>query len=308
MAAKSKSRKGAPKELVRARTQSIEAAFKSRWFLLDFYQRDYVWEEQQVDRLVSDLTRKFREQWSEDDSLSDVRSYDPYFLGPYIIHCEKDKAFLVDGQQRIITLLLLLIYLQRRLTAMRQAANKAAQLHTLIMNDQFGKNVFRVDAEEYADCFNALLNGNNPVFTKAPAAIHRIWRAYLHIEQHFKDKLRGDGLHFFAEWLLNRVSLVVMDAGDRDRAEEMYQAINDTGLRLAPMDLLKRFLLGDADEDPRTLEGTWTEMVTALERVQHGGAFAYVRTVLRARFPEVAHMPGPSLNEACTVPKLVFGL
>jgi hypothetical protein len=298
MAKRNRSSKRTVQDVVRARDQTIEAAFKSQWFVLDFYQRDYVWEETQVARLLSDLTRKFGSQWSEEHALSDVRSYDPYFLGPYIYHAERNKVFLVDGQQRVITLLLLLIYLQRRLSAMPRAAGKAAQLHTLIMKDQFGQTVFRVDAEEYTQCFTALLSGNNPHLEGAPDAVHRIWRAYLLIESHFKDTLDGDALRYFAEWLLNRVSLVAMNAGDRDRAEEMYQSINDTGLRLSPMDLIKRFLLTDADEDPRALEGTWTDMVAALERAQQGSAFAYVRTVLRATFPDIARMPGPSLNDA----------
>jgi len=54
-------------------------------------------------------------------------------------------------------------------------------------------------------------------------------------------ELRGDVLVLFIDWLLYRVSLVVMDAGDRDRAEEMFQSINDCGVRLSPMDHLKRF-------------------------------------------------------------------
>ncbi|WIN00611.1 DUF262 domain-containing protein [Actinoplanes oblitus] len=294
---RNKSGKGEVKELVRARDQSVEAAFSNKWFLLDFYQREYVWEEQQVTRLVNDLSRKFLDQWREYHSLNDVKSYDPYFLGPYIVHSEGSKVYLVDGQQRVITLMLLLIYLQRQLTAMPSAKSKAAQFHTLIMNDRFGKKLFRVDADEYADCFDALLSGRNPHLDNAPEAIRRIWRAYLVIEAHFKEKLRSGALVLFAEWLLNRVSLVAMDAGDRTRAEEMYQSINDTGLRLSPMDLLKRFLLSDA-EDPRAMEGTWTEMVTALEGVERGAAFAYLRTVLRARFPDVAQMPGPSLNDA----------
>lgn len=39
-------------------------------------------------------------------------------------------------------------------------------------------------------------------------------------------------------------------------------------------------------------------MVSNLERVEQGAAFAYLRTVFRARFPEVAQRSGPSLNDA----------
>lgn len=299
MARRNKPNRGDGKDLVRARDQCIEAAFRSKWFLLDYYQRDYVWGEQQVNRLTGDLSRKFSDQWSEEHSASDVRSYDPYFLGPCIVHAgEQDEAYLVDGQQRIITLLLLLIYLQRKLAAMPRAASKAAQLHTLIMTDRFGKKRFRVGVDEYRDCFNDLLNGRNPELGEASPAIRRIWEAYQLIEIHFANQFRGDVLILFVEWLLYRVSLVVMDAGDRARAEEMYQSINDTGLRLSPMDHFKRFILSDAGEDPGALEGMWNTTVTALERTDRGAAFAYLRTVLRARYPQVAHLPGPSLNDA----------
>jgi hypothetical protein len=43
-------------------------------FALDYYQREYVWEEPQVARLMNDLSRKFLAQWSEEHSLHDVSS------------------------------------------------------------------------------------------------------------------------------------------------------------------------------------------------------------------------------------------
>src|SRR5436305_10833132 len=103
------------------------------------------WEEPQVARLMNDLSRKFLAQWSEEHSLHDVSSYDPYFLGPYIVCRADGRTSLVDGQQRIVTLLLLLIYLQRQATAMPKASSKASKLSTLIMSERFGRRTFRVD-------------------------------------------------------------------------------------------------------------------------------------------------------------------
>jgi hypothetical protein len=238
---------------------------------------------------VNDLSRKFQDQWNEEHSLQDVSSYDPYFLGPYIVCTADGRTALVDGQQRIITLLLLLIYLQRQTAGIQKASTRAAKLSTLIMTERFGRRTFRVDVDEYAGCFN--VSGASP-------NAQRIWQAYQFIDLHYPAELRGDVSILFIDWLLYRVSLVVMDAGDRTRAEEMFQSINDCGVRLSPMDHLKRLLLSDADPDPRGLEGTWTAMVSALEGVEQGAAFAYLRTVLRAKFPEAAHGPGPSLNDA----------
>jgi hypothetical protein len=285
------------KKLVSARAQSVDALFKTESFSLDYYQRDYVWEEPQIARLMNDLSRKFQAQRKEEHSLQDVGSYDPYFLGPYIVCTANGRTSLVDGQQRIITLLLLLIYLYRQATAISKA-RVAGKLSTLIMSERFGRRTFRVDVNEYAGCFDALMNDRGFNISDAPPNIKRIWQAYQLIDIHYPAEFRGDVLVLFIDWLLYRVSLVAMDAGDRDRAEEMFQSINDCGVRLSPMDHLKRFLLSDADSDPRQLEGTWTTMVSALENVEQGAAFAYLRTVFRAKFPEVAQGPGPSLTDA----------
>lgn len=286
------------KKLVSAREQSIDALFGTESFALDYYQREYVWEEPQVARLMNDLSRKFLDQWSDEHSLADVKSYDPYFLGPYIICTADGRISLVDGQQRIITLLLLLIYLHRRAAATPKASSKAGKLSTLIMSERFGRRTFRVDVDEYEACFNALLNDRGFDVAGARPPIRRIWQAFQYIDLHCPAQLRGDVLVMFIDWLLYRVSLVVMDAGDRYRAEEMFQSINDCGVRLSPMDHLKRFLLSDAEADPRELEGAWITMVSALDDVEKGAAFAYLRTVFRARFPEAARKPGPSLNDA----------
>jgi Protein of unknown function DUF262/Restriction Enzyme Adenine Methylase Associated len=286
------------KKLVKAHEQSVDALFNTESFTLDYYQREYVWDEPQVARLMNDLSRKFLAQWSEEHTLHDVRSYDPYFLGPYIVCTADGRTSLVDGQQRIVTLLLLLIYLQRQALAMPKTSSKAGKLSTLIMSERFGRRTFRVDVDEYAGCFNALLTGRGFPIDDAPPNVQRIWQAYQLIDIHYPAQLRGDVLVLFIDWLLYRVSLIVMDAGDRDRAEEMFQSINDCGVRLSPMDHLKRFLLSDADSDPRELESTWTTMVSVLEKVEQGAAFAYLRTIFRARFPEAAQGPGPSLNDA----------
>ncbi|GLY02815.1 DUF262 domain-containing protein [Actinoplanes sp. NBRC 101535] len=265
------------KSLVNASAHSVHDLFQPPSFALGYFQREYVWEEPQVEKLMADLSGKFLKQWRAEHSPGDVSGYDPYFLGPFIVYQENGRTFLADGQQRIITLLLLLIFLRRR--------TGSGLLSTLILSEQFGRRTFRVDVNDYADCFDALLHGREFDADGAPPNIRRVWEAYRHIGAHFPDDLHGDVLGLFVDWLLHRVSLVAMDAGDPDRAVEMFQSINDRGVHLSPMDHLKRYLLSDAECDPRMLEGSWGAMVANLERVERGAAFAYVRTVLRSRFP-----------------------
>ena len=82
---------------------------------LDFYQREYSWKEAQVGELLNDLTERFLCEFDQSHERQKVASYRPYFLGPIVTAQRDDTRFLVDGQQRITTLTLLLIYLRQAL-------------------------------------------------------------------------------------------------------------------------------------------------------------------------------------------------
>ena len=86
---------------------------------LDFYQREYSWEEAQVGDLIEDLADRFRNEFDPGHERSDVDSYRPYFLGPIVTVQRDGIRYLVDGQQRITTLSLLLIHLRSSLVRCR---------------------------------------------------------------------------------------------------------------------------------------------------------------------------------------------
>ena len=80
-------------------------------YAIDFYQREYAWQERQVRELIDDLTGKFLDSYEPEHSRHEVEGYGHYFLGPVVISHKRGKRFVVDGQQRLTTLTLFLIYL-----------------------------------------------------------------------------------------------------------------------------------------------------------------------------------------------------
>ena len=81
-------------------------------FDVDFYQREYVWQKKQLEDLMTDLSTEFLKNWAENDTPEKVRSYDPYFMGEIVLsYREGKRSSIIDGQQRITTFTLLLIYL-----------------------------------------------------------------------------------------------------------------------------------------------------------------------------------------------------
>ena len=79
----------------------------SRYFI-PYYQREYKWGKKQILELVEDLSDEFLNNYQADHGLKDVDRYGMYFLGPVIV---TDDKFVIDGQQRLTSLTLVLIYI-----------------------------------------------------------------------------------------------------------------------------------------------------------------------------------------------------
>lgn len=69
------------------------------------YQRPYCWQDQQLAQLLTDIR-------AQKDLCKELSPDLPYYLGSLILHQEGDKLNIIDGQQRITTLVLIASLLQ----------------------------------------------------------------------------------------------------------------------------------------------------------------------------------------------------
>ena len=132
---------------------------------LDFYQREYSWEETQVSELIEDLAGRFIDQHDPDHEREHVLSYRPYFLGPIVTAQRGGVRYLVDGQQRITTLTLLLICSRRWLAETHR--KEADALTSLIFSYSVGQQTFNLNVMEREDCLTAILEDR--ILTLAPS-------------------------------------------------------------------------------------------------------------------------------------------
>ena len=91
-------------------TINLDELLSKNKFKLDYYQREYCWGERQIKDLINDLYNKFKKKHKLSNRLKEVKNYDHYFLGSIIISDKADeegRKFIVDGQQRLVTLSLL---------------------------------------------------------------------------------------------------------------------------------------------------------------------------------------------------------
>ena len=88
--------------------KSIKSLFEAKGadFLIPDYQRPYAWGEDECQTLWDDI---FAFAFPEDDSDKFDRNNDEYYLGPIVtFRNDEGKQEVIDGQQRLTTLMLLL--------------------------------------------------------------------------------------------------------------------------------------------------------------------------------------------------------
>lgn len=142
--------------------RSIKELLQTRSFGIDEYQREYKWESFSVEELVNDLLSKFESYYRPGDEPRKAADYGDYFLGTIIVTSRAGKHFLVDGQQRVTSLTLLLIYLYR--AALDRNLRVTSTIEPLIVSDSFGERKFNLDIQER----NAVMGRCSPARTSPP--------------------------------------------------------------------------------------------------------------------------------------------
>lgn len=139
--------------------RTIKELLQSRPFSIDEYQREYKWGRKNIEELVSDLQDKFEDSYQQGDTPRAASGYASYFLGSIIVTRRGNKNYLVDGQQRVTSLTLLLIYLYR--AAKDRALAVTSTIEPLIFSDNYGEQQFNLDIAERVPVIRALFKGQD---------------------------------------------------------------------------------------------------------------------------------------------------
>lgn len=186
--------------------RTVKELLQSRVFSIDEYQREYKWESKNIEELVSDLREKFEESYRLGDTPRAASGYADYFLGSIIVTKRGDKNYLVDGQQRVTSLTLLLIYLYRAATGL--GLEVTSTIKPLIFSDNYGERQFNLDIAERLPVIRALFNGEDYTADGKNESIRAIMERYREIEAMDLAGELGDGLPSFIYWLIGKVGLI----------------------------------------------------------------------------------------------------
>jgi len=122
---------------------------KNEKFVIPRFQRAYSWQITQCDKL-----------WADIEEFIESNASDPYFFGTIIVDCSEDKElWLIDGQQRTTTFLLLLKALLIKLMDALNSMSDDKDTEKLKAGlegsrDKIIRNLYRADVEERVDILN----------------------------------------------------------------------------------------------------------------------------------------------------------
>jgi hypothetical protein len=264
--------------------RTVRELLANRKYSIDYYQREYKWQRKQVGELIDDLVQKFLDSYAEGDERDAVARYGHYFLGSVIISDKEGQKFIIDGQQRLTTLTLLLIFLHHHLTQ----AEQKGQIADLIFSLQYGHRSFNLDIPERAACMEALYRGEEPPEADGSESVTNVLARYADIESLFPEDVAGTVLPYFADWLIENVHLVEITAYTDSDAYTIFETMNDRGLSLTPADMLKGYLLANVtDAQIRTrANNVWRDRVQALAELGKDEDADGIKAWLRSQHAE----------------------
>lgn len=234
---------------IQGKTRSVRELLSGAKYGIDYYQREYKWQTKQIVELVSDLTGAFLDDYQETHERRDVANYDHYFLGSIVISQRDNERLIVDGQQRMTSLSLLLLYLHNQ----QKGRDDAESVEELIFSKRFGSKSFNLNVPERNDCMEALFDGQPFDTTAQSDSVQNLVGRFNDIDEAFPAEIRDSkALPYFVDWLLEKVHLVEITAFADADAYTIFETMNDRGLSLSNTDMLKGYLLASiTDTDKR---------------------------------------------------------
>ena len=270
-----------------ANSRTIRELLDAAKFSIDSYQREYAWKEKQIQELIDDLTGKFLDSYDAEHSRHEIAKYDPYFLGSIVISNKQDKRYIVDGQQRLTSLTLLLIFLHHR----QKAEEDHSPILNLIFSMKFGKKSFNLDVPEREETLRSLLDGAPVKVDGANESVRNLADRYQTIVDYFPDEIDGAAVVYFVDWLLENVHLVEIEAFSDEEAYTIFETMNDRGLPLSLPEMLKGYVLAKIthEGDQQAVNALWKARMQELKTL--GGEedtedIDFFKNWLRARHAE----------------------
>ena len=221
------------------------------------YQRPYSWDRDNCDALLNDLLESYT-------SAKDRK----YFCGSLVLlKNESDDRFdIIDGQQRLTTFIIFLAVL-RDFYADRLNDKSIAKIKDAIYGRYEPKERIKFVADISKQVlFQSILKEirfDDEEIKSGNKYLENACCVKDYIDENFKET---ENINDFIDWLYEKIEFVVIEANNLDNGIKIFNVLNDRGLQLKPVNILKSSMMSELnEEDRRIFASSWDNIFKKLK-------------------------------------------
>lgn len=250
---------------------SIEEAFRECFYIVPDYQREYVWTDKEVHQLLDDINEQI-----------DAGSTREYFIGTVLVSptAQKNHYEVIDGQQRLTTFFLCLCALkylfqgepQRQMISglvSTSYVDSDGEVQTSLKLEPRYENAGEVISKlvELDADPQSVRAGIQAAGITSFGSLENLVNAYGTLYRYLRDNYDDtQKLKKYWGYLANNVVFIQIST-DVSSALKIFETINERGVGLNPMDLLKNLLFTQVKQTQFTqLKDEWKKITKPLEK------------------------------------------
>ena len=250
---------------------NLSALLQSRLFRIPEYQRAYAWERKQRDDLFSDIKRV-------------IASGEDHFMAT-IVGLVRDRKCIaadeftvveiVDGQQRLTTLIILLKAIEKALNREDKTEAKVGTelMDLLVKGDDFSLLLLQTNHDSTHSFAHYIRDGKLPEVRAETSADQNISDAIFECESFVKNwKVTGGSLIDLLAAIRNKLFAIFHAVDNEALVYRVFEVLNSRGLDVSWIDKLKSQLMGlvfenddrQSNEATKELHMIWRDIYTTI--------------------------------------------
>lgn len=238
---------------IEAKSRSLKDILFEKHYKVGYFQREYKWKRNHIEDLIIDLERSFNSNWKSTHSQKEVANYSKYYMGPIVLFTDNSEYSIVDGQQRLTSFVLIMIFLNNQFKNILHINDK---FKGYIYSEHYGIEAYNMNIQERSTMLDHLYLGHSlDECILSNESCKTILERYNDITELFPPSLlEKNVLPLFANWLTEKLVFIEIMTQTSESAYTIFETMNDRGLNLTQTELLKSFLLSNVKDDIRIKE------------------------------------------------------
>jgi len=239
---------------------NIDEAFNNFFYFVPEYQREFVWAEEHVSKFLEDISDEFENNRNSE-----------YFIGSVVVNRNGSGSYeVIDGQQRLTTIFLTLCAFKSLLGSKKDYLEYIRRRLFSSEADEHGEISQRIRLTlQYEDC-SAVLNvimEEKEYPAHLSASSERIKEAYSFVSNYLASNYKNDSLIPFYGYFIKKVSFIQIETPSISDALKIFETINERGVGLNPLDLLKNLIFRQLDRARfGHVNSDWKKIIGILEK------------------------------------------